>query len=637
MQLNCFSQQLSCGVQDEEYQKELARIQILQKIKHLEISKGANVISYIPVKLHLFGLDNNTGYVDSNAANNALAELNKQFKPINIEFYFSGTNFNYYPNTLFYNNNQTSTQETDFYNSNAVNNAMNVYVSSVVKSRAPSGNVVGGWAYITPSYQAYNTIWLNSDALNDNKSAPHEFGHYFGLLHTFNKAASTTVSERELVTRKSNEIAPRLSANCSNTGDYVCDTASDPRGNGDATVASCVYSGTVKDANSDAFNPLVSNYMDYNFCNPYSFTAGQFSRMKDGLLIVTNPTNDFTLNAPETPQNAPSKVVATSIGDYSGNVSLSWTDNSAVETGYIIEQSTSLNGPFTAVAGVKANTTTLSNVPTEPNVSNYYRIKASNTKNNYSTISNPIVGSTLCSNNYGQSCDLAANTALAAWRIEDFILTRNSQAIINNTGSGCSQNGIGNYFNSFSPVIAPGQTLNFTVRSKKGTDGAYNIFVKIYADWNNDNDFDDANELVYTSASSLYQVSGSFIVPNIISVGNIRLRISLSTSSVSPTACGVYFGEIEDYKLVNNTLAINDFNYLENLKIYPNPTSSILTLQTPNNLSLDNITITDLTGKVVLTQTINTTLVNVASLASGMYVIEAVSGNEKWVSKFIKE
>ena len=42
-------------------------------------------------------------------------------------------------------------------------------------------------------------------------------------------------------------------------------------------------------------------------------------------------------------------------------------------------------------------------------------------------------------------------------------------------------------------------------------------------------------------------------------------------------------------------------------------------------------------GKVILEQTINTNQVNVAQLACGMYVIEAVSGNEKWVSKFIKE
>jgi uncharacterized protein (TIGR02145 family) len=76
---------------------------------------------------------------------------------------------------------------------------------------------------------------------------------------------------------------------------------------------------------------------------------------------------------------------------------------------------------------------------------------------------------------------------------------------------------------------------------------------------------------------------------------------------------------------------------ISKIAVYPNPTSSTLTLQTTNNITLDKITITDLTGKVVLTQTTNTTQVNVASLANGLYVIEAVSGNEKLVSKFVKE
>ena len=104
-----------------------------------------------------------------------------------------------------------------------------------------------------------------------------------------------------------------------------------------------------------------------------------------------------------------------------------------------------------------------------------------------------------------------------------------------------------------------------------------------------------------------------------------------------------YLGAAKSYKTsgfsvrcLTNQLGIQQ-QTISKIAVYPNPTSSTLTLQTPNNLSLDKITITDLTGKVVLTQTINATLVNVATLASGMYVIEAASGNEKWVSKFIKE
>jgi hypothetical protein len=75
----------------------------------------------------------------------------------------------------------------------------------------------------------------------------------------------------------------------------------------------------------------------------------------------------------------------------------------------------------------------------------------------------------------------------------------------------------------------------------------------------------------------------------------------------------------------------------QELKLYPNPAKSILQLQTATNASLDKITITDLTGKVIITQTTNTSQINIEPLASGMYILEAISGEEKYCSKFVKE
>jgi len=386
-----FGQIWSCGNEDEDKKVEIERRLQIQKIKNAHpFSKSAG-INYIAIKMHLFGLDNGTGYLDANSINDALAELNRQFKPINVEFYFSGTDFNYYPNTLFNNANQTSIEDAAFHTTNGVNNAMNLYVSSVVKSPPPSGPVSGGWSYITPNSQFYNRTWISSSQFNDNKTTIHEVGHYFGLLHTFNNSTNTLISARELVTRNFNESSPRFSANCRETGDYVCDTPSDPRGNGNATVTNCSYSGTVRDANSDLFKPDVSNYMDYNFCAPNYFTGNQYSRMADGLLIVKNNSNNFTLTAPETLQNPPSNLLISN-SSFKGYINLSWKDNSSVETGYIIERGTSPEGPFIPLAGVKANTTVCNNLLLVPFSDNYFRVKPSNSKSNYSFVSSPIIG-----------------------------------------------------------------------------------------------------------------------------------------------------------------------------------------------------------------------------------------------------
>jgi uncharacterized delta-60 repeat protein len=75
----------------------------------------------------------------------------------------------------------------------------------------------------------------------------------------------------------------------------------------------------------------------------------------------------------------------------------------------------------------------------------------------------------------------------------------------------------------------------------------------------------------------------------------------------------------------------------EAVVVYPNPAKTQLTVQNNNQTPFEKIVITDLMGKIVLTQTAPTSQVNVATLANGMYILTAFSGEEQWVSKFVKE
>ena len=75
----------------------------------------------------------------------------------------------------------------------------------------------------------------------------------------------------------------------------------------------------------------------------------------------------------------------------------------------------------------------------------------------------------------------------------------------------------------------------------------------------------------------------------------------------------------------------------EAVVVYPNPAKTQLTLQNNHQTPFEKIVITDLMGKIVLTQTAPTSQVNVEPLASGMYILEATTGEEKLVSKFVKE
>lgn len=89
-------------------------------------------------------------------------------------------------------------------------------------------------------------------------------------------------------------------------------------------------------------------------------------------------------------------------------------------------------------------------------------------------------------------------------------------------------------------------------------------------------------------------------------------------------------------KLAEDLLSNQQFQQ-EVLLVYPNPVSSLLMVQLPNNALIQKIIITDVTGKVIVQQTQNTTQVMTENLSNGVYFIEAFDGNNTYKSKFIKQ
>jgi photosystem II stability/assembly factor-like uncharacterized protein len=84
--------------------------------------------------------------------------------------------------------------------------------------------------------------------------------------------------------------------------------------------------------------------------------------------------------------------------------------------------------------------------------------------------------------------------------------------------------------------------------------GNYAKFGKVFIDWNNDMDFDDADELVATSASisATAAFTATVTVPAGAALGTTRMRVvcveTSSAANVNP--CGTFtYGETEDYSL----------------------------------------------------------------------------------------
>lgn len=94
--------------------------------------------------------------------------------------------------------------------------------------------------------------------------------------------------------------------------------------------------------------------------------------------------------------------------------------------------------------------------------------------------------------------------------------------------------------------VLQGLSTSFAITYQTG----YTYDTAIWVDWNNDSDFDDAGEAVYTGVSTNANpttLSGSFMVPATASVGNHRMRIGgQDLGPVAACYTGSY-GTFEDY------------------------------------------------------------------------------------------
>jgi hypothetical protein len=88
---------------------------------------------------------------------------------------------------------------------------------------------------------------------------------------------------------------------------------------------------------------------------------------------------------------------------------------------------------------------------------------------------------------------------------------------------------------------------------------------------------------------------------------------------------------------VPSALNLKEYNKENLVLAYPNPATSKLNLELPNDKTIDKVVVTDVTGKIVIQETENTAQINIEKFALGLYIIELYSGKEKFTSKFIKK
>ncbi|OIV42356.1 M4 family metallopeptidase [Flavobacterium johnsoniae] len=326
-----------------------------------------------------------------------------------------------------------------------------------------------------------------------------------------------------------------------------------------------------------------------------------------------------------TPPSAPAGLAAS--GTTGTTTNLTWTastDNVAV-TGYDIYQGTTLKG---------SSTTTSYNVTGLTALTTYsFTVKAKDAAGNVSAASNAVsVTTTAATVSY---CASQGNST-ADERISKVVF-----GTINNTSTGTT--GYENY-TAVSTNAARGSAYAITI-TPTWASTTYNEGYAVFIDYNQDGDFSDSGETVWTKAASkTTPVTGTITIPATASLGATRLRVSMKYNAI-PTACeGFSYGQVEDYT-VNITASgtveaeqiVLGLDTIEtaSFALYPNPVESELNVLFSEDNGYSYKIINTLGQQLGSGQVAGS--IDVSKLSTGIYLIELTNGEKKIVKKFAKK
>lgn len=244
----------------------------------LDDSKGSSLDENVPLKFPL-----RFGFVQKDTSRNSveLEKLERVIQSLNESFVKTG--FSFYLDRVEIIESDMRLEELSRNNFNVyakfskdydLEDKITVYVLQHesefcdITKEGISCSRTGGFSHILSDRT--NNIVLSTFDLEDPKVVAHEFGHFFGLFHTF---------EEQRFGKDTFNVD-----SCHTTGDRVCDTTPDPGNVFEIYVnySTCEMNG-LKDKNGNEYKPIIENYMSYYkpcYLKKYSFTEEQIMVMK---------------------------------------------------------------------------------------------------------------------------------------------------------------------------------------------------------------------------------------------------------------------------------------------------------------------------------------------------------------------
>lgn len=211
-------------------------------------------------------------------------------------------------------------------------------------------------------------------------------------------------------------------------------------------------------------------------------------------------------------------------------------------------------------------------------------------------------------------------------------------------------------------VLRRGQTYEVSITHTKDSSSVFfdtsKNNIRVWIDYNNDKDFDDAGETIISADKKKAGVfTATFTVPATTPIGIVRLRATAKMSQDGghsiPTSCDMpadpidYHGEIEDYTI--RILPALSVSSLEaegmQVSVHPNPSSGQFTVSlTSIQYQPLRIDLYDITGKHISSlldetmQSNNSYMfdINKYTTIEGVYIIKTTSGENISYQKLVK-
>jgi len=222
---------------------------------------------------------------------------------------------------------------------------------------------------------------------------------------------------------------------------------------------------------------------------------------------------------------------------------------------------------------------------------------------------------------------------------------------INKTSS--FQSGSTPVYEDFTSLSTNVQTGNSYPISVKGPSSSFPSDVTVFIDFNKNGSFDDAGESFYigrlasANPANAFTVTAQIAVPADAAIGTTRMRVlknsnvaaysdANAANSINSACQSLRSGQAEDYSLNITQGALSTIETQKNsvLRIFPNPTTDMVNIQTKEKL--DKYEIYNLSGRKVAEGKEN--MINMSPISAGMYVIKIQTKNLKIITeKVIKK